>query len=253
MANGDSPRKQGTLSNLLLPAALAALAIAVAILAWIVLARLDALDKAHKEIKEAVEQRLTTKHFDARIDELERLIGLLRSCCDNVTTITEITNPRVELMFDNASLMSETGLPLDELSTKSPGIVLSDEQEIKLDKLADALIACATPPSESVSLKVQGYSSTRPFKGTSVSISNELNLSAANLRAEVVIDHLVARVERDPIGKSRVDIRYEPWLDYEDIQRPFEDKARFSGMDQEQLNRVVYIDLLDAGGCERTT
>ena len=202
MANGDSPANKGTLSNLLLPAALAALAIAVAILAWIVLARLDALDKAHKEIMAAVEQRLTTKHFDDRIDELERLIELLRGCCDDVTTVTETTsttNPRVELMFDNASLLSEEGVPLDELSTKSPGIVLSDAQEIKLDKLADALIACATPPSESVSLKVQGYSSTRPFKGASVRISNELNLSAANLRAKVVTDRLVARVARDPI------------------------------------------------------
>lgn len=253
MANGDSPANKGALSNLLLPAALAALAIAVAILAWIVFAlldldslltkeefrkRMDAVDAAHEEISKSVEKRVTTEHFDERIDELEEL---LTRCCKG-------GSPRLEVMFENAGLNGASSLNED-----SPGIVLSNAQEIKLDKLADALIACATPPSESVSLKVQGYSSTRPFKGTSVRISNELNLSAANLRAEVVIDHLVARVERDPIGKSRVDIRYEPWLDYEDIQRPFEDKARFSGMDQEQLNRVVYIDLQDAGGCERTT
>lgn len=251
MANGDSPANKGALSNLLLPAALAALAIAVTILAWVVFARsgvivevdgllteeefrkrMDAVDSAHEEISKSVEKRVTTEHFDKRIDELKEL---LTRCCNR-------GNPRLEVMFENAGLEGKSSL--DE---ESPGIALSDVQEEKLDELADELVACATPPSEPVRLKVQGYSSTRPFKGASERISNALNLSAANLRAKVVIDRLVVR---DPM--NYVDIRHEPWRNYAAIQRPFDDKAGLSGTEREhleQLNRVVYIDLQDAGGC----
>ena len=245
MANGDSPRKQGTLSTLLLPAALASLAIAVAILAWIVLARLDALDEAHKEIKEAVEQRVTKKRFEERIDELEQLIG---GCC----TKEDKTIPRVEVMFDNARLLQDDPEqpPLDALQKGSPGIALLPTEGKRLDKLADALVACAELGE--VRLRVQGFSSTRPFRRNSMVLpeSDQLNWKAANLRAQVVIDRLVAW---DPKGMSHVDIRHEPWHDYSAIQRPFEDKERFPGIAQEQLNRIVYIDLQDAGGCERTT
>ena len=257
MANGDSPANKGALSTLLLPAALAALAIAVAILAWVVFARsgvivevdgllteeefrkrMDTVDAAHGEISKSVEKRVTTEHFDKRIDELKEL---LTRCCNR-------TNPRLEVMFENARLRGKSSL--DE---ESPGIALSVTQEEELGKLAGELVACAAPPSESVRLKVQGYSSTRPFKGVSEPISNELNLKVANLRAVVVVNRLA---DGGAVIANDVHVKHEPWQRYEDIQRPFDDKAGLSGTDRErleQLNRVVYIDLLDDRGCERTT
>ena len=252
MANGDSPANKGALSSLLLSVAVAALAIAVAILAWVVFTRsdvdggglltekefrkrMDVVDAAHEEIKESVEKRVTTEHFDKRIDELKEL---LTRCCNR-------GNPRLEVMFENARL---EGRPLNE---KSRGIVLSDVERQKLDKLAPVLVACAAPAP--VHLKVQGYSSTRPFKGASERISNALNLEAANLRATVVIDHLAAKHANE---MNDVHIHHDPWLNFLAIQRPFDDKAGLPGADRErleQLNRVVYIDLLDDGGCTHTT
>ena len=242
MANGDSPANKGALSNLLLPAALAALAIAVAILAWIVFARLDEfearldrLDEAHSEIMAAVEKLVTKKHFDKRIDELEDLIT---RCCKG-------GSPRLEVMFENAGLKGASSLNED-----SPGIALSHEQGEKLDKLAAALRVCAE--GDDVHLKVQGYSSTQPFKGAGAVLinSDELNLDAANLRAAVVIRRLAAS---GAVRGNNVHIHHDPWPNFPAMQRPFKDANGFSKTAQEQLNRVVYIDLQDAGGCERTT
>ena len=253
MANGDSPRKQGTLSNLLLPAALAALAIAVAILAWVVFARsgvivevdgllteeefrkrMDVVDSAHEEISKSVEKRVTTEHFDKRIDELKEL---LTRCCKGGSS----GSPRLEVMFENARLDGRSSL-----SEESHGIALSDAQKGRLDKLSDALVACAAPAP--VRLKVQGYSSEREFEG--VSDSEIHNLEAANLRAKVVKDRLAARGANE---MNRVHVRRESWPTYDQIRRPFKETIGSSGTDHEQLNRVVYIDLQDAGGCERTT
>ena len=251
MANGESPAR-GALSTLLLFIAVAALAIAIAILAWIVFGRLDALDAAHKEIKASVEKRLTTEHFDERIDELERLLGLLGGdCCTGPPATTE-TNPRIELMFNNARLPADREPSPDGLSEDSPGIVLSTAQGEKLDKLADALVACAEldPINHPVRLKVQGYSSTLPFKrnGHVLLFSNQLNLAAANLRALVVTQRLADRHAHRGNG---VHVEHREWQSYPEIERPFEDAEGFDGADQEQLNRVVYIDLQDAGSCER--
>ena len=255
MANGESPAR-GALSTFLLFVAAAALAIAIAVLAWIVFGRLDMLDAAHKEIKESVEKRLTKEHFDERIDRLERLLGLLGDCCPRgpreVPTEPTETNPRIELMFNNARLPAGREPSPDGLSEKSPGIALSHAQGEKLDKLADALVACAEldPINHPVHLSVQGYSSTLPFKrdGRVLSFSNQLNLAAANLRARVVTQRLADRRAHRGNG---VHIERREWDSYPEIERPFEDAEGFDGGDQEQLNRVVYIDLQDAGSCER--
>lgn len=237
MANGGSPAG-GALSTLLLSVAVAALAIAVVILAWLAFGglddlltkeefrkRLDAVDAAHGEIKESVDQ------LGERIDDLEQLIG---RCCKGRSGSSGPSepNPRLGVMFENARLSDGA------LSRDNDGIALSGEESERLGKLAAALAACAAPAQ--VRLKVQGYSSTRKFRGASN--SDELNLLAANLRAEVVKARLAA---------NNVDVRHVPWQSYAEIRRPFEDAQGFSGMAQEQLNRVVYIEVQDAGGCER--
>lgn len=255
MANGDSPATRGTLSTLLLSAAIAALAIAVAILAWIVFGRLDDLltKDEFRERMDAVDAAHEAAHKEVieRIKKLEQIIG---DCCNETTKTTKITNPRVELMFDNARLGFDTaGAPLDELSEESSGIALSEPQRKKLDKLADALVACATlDAKDKVHLKVQGYSSTRPFMdgGRVRNDSDLLNKDAANLRAEVVIARLDIKVSQ----ASNIHVDHEPWDQYADIERPFKDLYPLGTgeTDQEQLNRVVYIDLKDAGRCQRT-
>ena len=252
MANGESPAR-GALSTFLLFVAAAALAIAIAVLAWIVFGRLDMLDAAHKEIKESVEKRLTKEHFDERIDRLERLLGLLGDCCPRgPREVPTETNPRIGLMFNNARLPAGREPSPDGLSEKSPGIALSHAQGEKLDKLADALVACAEldPINHPVHLKVQGYSSTLPFKrdGRVLRFSNQLNLAAANLRARVVTQRLADRRAHRGNG---VHVERREWQSYPEIERPFQDAEGFDGADQEQLNRVVYIDLQDAGSCER--
>lgn len=247
MANGESPAK-GALSTLLLFAAVVALAIAVVVLAWIAFGRLDDLltkaefqkrmdvvDAAHEGIKDSVEE------LGERIKVLEQLIG---RCCTgsdpNPPSPPSRLNPRLEVMFENARVDDGPWL-----SEESRGITLSTEQGEKLTKFARALVACATPAQ--VRLKVQGYSSTREFQGASN--SDDLNLDAANLRAEVVRAHLVAEGANE---KNNVHVRHDPWRRYAEIQRPFKDAEGFSGItDQEQLNRVVYIELQDAGGCKQ--
>ena len=224
MANGESPAR-GALSALLLSVAVVALAIAAAILAWTATSRLDALDAAHEQIKESVAQRLTAERFEERIDELERYL-------------ISRTNPRLEVMFGNANL---DGKPLNE---ESPGIKLSLDAERELDKFAAALTACAA--SAPVWLKVQGYSSTREFENAPN--SNELNMRTANLRATVVVARLVLKTAD---AKNEVHVRHDPWDSYDEVLRPFEDAAGFSEREQEQLNRVVYIELQDAGGCKQ--
>ena len=51
-------------------------------------------------------------------------------------------------------------------------------------------------------------------------------------------------------GDNGVDVLHEPWRSYGAMRRPFLDvDDDFAGAEQEQLNRVVLVDIQDAGGC----
>ena len=190
------------------------------------------------------------KVFNERIAELEEC-----ACGEGNPGADNPTASRIEVLFDNARLQPKNGgrSPSQALTESSPGIALTASQGAELDKLAAALLACAEP-SQPVRLKLRGYSSTRAFvdeTGTRLQNSNELNVQAANLRAKVVKDRLASQGVRADGG---LDVEYQTWRTYADMARPFLDSGdSFRSTAQEQLNRVVFVELQDAGACQRDT
>ena len=155
--------------------------------------------------------------------------------------------PRIWVVFDNARLDEN-----EQLTAESHGIAISGGQRERLDKLAKALLACAAP-DRPVRLKTQGYSSTREFvddEGQRLGDSDELNLQAANLRAEVVKAHLLELNRAAGNPAEILDLGYIAWEEYKDIRRPFLDShEEIESTDHEQLNRAVLVEVLDAGLC----
>ena len=201
--------------------------------------RMDALD-------EAVSALLKTEDFQRAVGDLERI---LQSCCRGTPLVG--SQPRIWVVFENAKLNDDptgTQPTTERLTADSRGIAISKEQRARLNLLAAALRACATPERR-VRLKVQGYSSTREFldaQGDPILDSKALNVKAANLRANAVIGHLREPDEQD----NGIDVQHTAWDEYPDIRRPFLDSGEeFHGTDQELLNRAVYVEVLDAGGC----
>ena len=211
--------------------------------------RMEPVDASLQALEEAVASRLATEKFRRRIAELEGTIEN-RSCCAEGSTTA--SNPRIEVLFDNARLQPRKsgGSAAQRLTENSPGIALTASQEAELDKLAAALRACAAPGT-TVRLKIQGYSSTQPFVATGglLDDSDELNVMAANLRAKAVSDRLASQgIDKD----GGFDVQRQQWLAYGDMERPFLDShGSFQGTAQEQLNRVVFVELEDAGACQR--
>ena len=249
----------------LLAAATAILAVAVAVL---VLWPPNGPDAA--TIAEAVSQRLEKDgylkkdHFDQRMDRLNEAASLLlktedfergladlkralASCCRATTNPTVGLQPRIWVVFENARLDED-----ERLTAESHGIAISGRQRERLGKLAQALLACAAP-GRPVRLKIQGYSSTREFvddEGDPLKRSEDLNLQAANLRAEVVRAHLLELNRAAGNPAELLDIVYTVWEEYKDIRRPFLDAhEEIESTDHEQLNRAVLVEVLDAGLC----
>lgn len=196
----------------------------------------------------AVLSLLRTGEFRTAIDDLKRALG--SACCGDSAGTPAAS--RIWVVFDNAQLDEEdaTGTdPLEQLTKSSPGIAISKAQMGRLDRLRDALRACATA-DRPVRLKIQGFSSTREFvgsNGTPMRRSEALNLKAANLRAQNVIDHLSGG---DGDAKSTLAIRHVPWQTYAEIRRPFLDAPEgVDGTEQELLNRAVLVEVQDAGAC----
>ena len=203
--------------------------------------RMDALDEAASAL-------LKTEDFQRAVDDLKRI---LQSCCASGTPLVG-SKPRIWVVFENAKLNDDptgTQSTIERLTADSRGIAISEEQRARLDPLAAALRACATPERR-VRLNVQGYSSTREFlsaQGNPMPDSRALNVEAANLRAEAVIDHLR---EQGVHADDGVDVLHAPWQGYADMRRPFLDSGNgLQGTNQELLNRAVHVEVLDAGGC----
>ena len=281
MADDAQGRYEGNRLVPLLAVATAALAIAVALLVWVtwppngpgvdvdvneiaaaVSKRLekdgflkkDAFDERMDGLEEAVSLRLTTNHFNQAIADLKRAIEAINgACCDGSTAIPPVAHqPRIWVAFDNARLDEDptgTLAPIQRLTKDSDGIALPNQQRQRLNRLAAALRACALPDRR-VRLRIQGYSSTREFvdaQGQSIQGSQALNVKAANLRAGVVIDNLHEQRAGEDDG---VDIDHVPWTDYSTMRRPFLDsREEFQSAAQELLNRVVLVEVRDAGGC----
>lgn len=134
--------------------------------------------------------------------------------------------------------------PGNSLSEDSSGVGLTAEHEARLRSLADAFAPCAKPPGHAVEFEVRGHSSTAEFKMLPETESNGLNRDAANLRAKVVAD----RLER-----SGFVAKPKEWESYDAIGRPYLDSSELlSGeTDQEALNRSVFIQVVDAGACDK--
>ena len=212
----------------------------------------EAFDQRMGRLDEAVSTLLTTDGFQRAVAELKRSLQTLQSCCGARSTPSGGRQPRIWVVFENAKLDDDpTGTlsAIARLKANSPGIVISEDQRARLDQLAAALRACATP-ERWVRLNIQGYSSTREFldaQGQPMPDSEVLNVVAANLRAEGVVDHLSG--EGLDAGSS-VEVLHVPWQNYTDIRRPFLDSPDgVKGTDQEQLNRAVLVEVQDAGAC----
>lgn len=260
MADDAPPRGSGRTLVTLLAAATVILAVTVA---WLVR---DV--PTVEEIAEAVSIRLAKDgylkkdHFDSRIDDLDAAVSLLltaeefraaiaglkSACCAGPSGTPPVS--RIWVVFDNAQLDdAPAGTASTERLTKaSHGIAISGGQLERLDGLAAALDACATP-DRPVRLNIRGFSSTREFVdegGTSMEGSDDLNLNAANFRAANVVDQLTDELD----AESNVEVIHDPWPTYADIRRPFLDSPEgVERTEQELLNRSVLVEIEDAGAC----
>ena len=62
----------------------------------------------------------------------------------------------------------------------------------------------------------------------------------ANLRAKIVGDYLL---------NEGFKVEIKEWLSENDLQRPYLDDVQ-PGMDQQALNRTVFVELKSAGACD---
>lgn len=270
MAADAQAQKSGDTLVTLLGAATAVLAVAVAVLVWNALGEPPSNGPDPEKIAEAVSKRLAKdgylkeETFNRRMNSLDQVVSSLLTAAnferavDDLKRALENTccgvpgSPRIWVLFENAKLEDdETGArsPRERLTAASRGIAIGDREQARLNVLAAALRACAVGDRR-VRLNIQGYSSTREFvdaQGRAMPDSQALNLEAANLRAEGVISHLRGQKVHEENG---VDIHHVPWQNYAAIRRPFRDSDdEIDGTDQERLNRVVLVELHDAGAC----
>ena len=143
-------------------------------------------------------------------------------------------------LYENARLNDA-----QKVTVESVGVKLAPRHERRLAMLERAFLPCQRDGAK-VTFQVTGYSSTAEFQEEGptgdrrpLKNSNELNLTTANLRAEVVATHLQqAGFEADPTA----------WESFEVLRRPYLDDS-LPGDDQQALNRSVFIHVDDAGTC----
>ncbi len=141
---------------------------------------------------------------------------------------------RFILFYENARLNEDRQVTADSFGVKPV--------RRYLELLAKAFQPCHRADAP-VEFAVTGYSSTAEFRvqttGDTVPESNKLNLTTANLRAQIIGDYL-----QDQGFK----VETKQWSEH-DLQRPYPDDVQPS-VDQQALNRAVFIDLKSAGACE---
>ena len=283
MANGGSPSRFERAITSLLASTVVVLAIVVGVLVWRLLALAPVVEPPTPvdldAVAEAVSERLAQdgflqeEPFGERVDAahaaladdhrvlfeqhrtMAEAISRLRACCEGEAAGSQrqyipVTFENGRLRYEDAAERRDEALgdALARLTSSSPGVALEPAQQAELAELAEAFKACAA--SAPVRLKVQGYSSTREFadaQGVPHPHSDALNLKLANLRGQTVIDYLDSQDANADYG---VHVLHEPWPNYDAMRRPFLDAHEdLPGSAQERLNRVVLVEILDAGGC----
>lgn len=157
------------------------------------------------------------------------------ACDDSPPSIT--VNSRFTFLYENARLDADRKVTEDSL-----GVKLAARHRKRLDLLTNAFLPCSRA-NHPVKFRVTGYSSTAEFRvrpsGEPMTDSDDLNRETANLRAQIVGDYL---------RNQGFEVETKQWPEH-DLQRPYLDDAQ-PGMDQQALNRTVFIDLTSAGACD---
>lgn len=144
------------------------------------------------------------------------------------------------LLYENARLNEGR-----QVTENSFGVRLAPRHLRRLELLTNAFQACQQPEA-AVRFQVTGYSSTAEFRvedktGTvRLPDSDKLNLQTANLRAAIVGAYL---------EKANFAVVPKMWESFEDLHRPYLDDTQPS-VDQQALNRTVFIEVLSAGACD---
>lgn len=153
-------------------------------------------------------------------------------------TPTIAVSSKFTFLYENARL-NENG----EVDEDSFGVRLARRHLKRLELITNAFRPCHRPTAP-VEFVVSGYSSTAEFltqpDGKPLANSDSLNVTTANRRAQIVGGYLQDQ------GFS---VETRQWSSSDDLQRPYLDDAQ-PGMDQQALNRTVFIELLRAGACD---
>ena len=148
-------------------------------------------------------------------------------------------NSRFTFFFENARLNEDRQVTADSFGVKPAARHLK-----RLELLSNAFQPCHRADAP-VEFAVTGFASTAEFRvqptGEPMSESDELNLMTANLRAQNIGEYLQSR---------GFNVQTKQWSE-NDLQRPYLDDGQ-SGVDQQAVNRTVFIDLKSAGACDLT-
>lgn len=139
------------------------------------------------------------------------------------------------------------------------GIKLGEPEARSLDFLIRSLRGCSDTAGQTlVRLRVVGFASSAEFRirGRTIADSSRLNLEAANRRASEVASLLETLRDKNGLT-AHVAIETHWWNTFEEMasHRIFNDHPINSAdqRDQEVFNRVVEIEMTDAGACELQT
>lgn len=142
--------------------------------------------------------------------------------------------PRYTLLYENARL-DEDG----KVTAQSLGVKL-ERRHLERLKLLTAAFKDCNHADAPVEFNVTGFSSTAEFRfqpsGGTMPDSTHLNLEAANLRGQLVGAYLK--------NEQGFVVHWERWSSVGDMPRPYQ------GVEQQALNRTVFIDLKSAGACD---
>lgn len=164
--------------------------------------------------------------------------------------------PVFAFTFEPASVSSaDSWRNVDDPFEKS-GIELDEAQRDRLTELIKALKPCAGPGSdEQVRLDVIGFASSKNFRGFSEADSNELNLRAANARAEYVAGKLRQARADEGIKEEELEISTDPHVSFDEMaaKRSFNDRPPGSTEENpaQLFTRAAWVKLLSVGSCAR--
>ncbi|MCY4014025.1 MAG: hypothetical protein OXG82_15075 [Gammaproteobacteria bacterium] len=180
-----------------------------------------------------------------RFKEIAEELALLRKELGSVKLRDALVYP---LMFRRVR-----GSYADRRIEDLPGVRLTKGHHDRLESLMGELAEHCGTYRMPMTLEVLGYSSEVPFLNEAAAESNQLNLSAANLRARNVAMKLKSLVEE--IGlECEVSVRRCVWPAYDSFGRPdFLDSHEFRWQLREAVARTVFVRVADDGQCYALT